>query len=154
MFPSPCGAWVLSTHGANITYNPSFPSPYGAWVLSCDNDASLNTLSCRFRPLTGHGFYLTELFDDRDAAMVSVPLRGMGFITARSSRRLLPTSFRPLTGHGFYLITNKHYELGDVSVPLRGMGFILDPDDYRNRAVMFPSPYGAWVLSSSGPSFE
>ena len=101
-----------------------FQSPYGAWVSSLASvreNARINVVSV---PLRGMGFIECGIHINAENK-VSVPLRGMGFIGEYECIYVQQFSFRPLTGHGFHQDTREKPSKNEkVSVPLRGMGFI------------------------------
>ena len=102
----------------------------------------------RFRPLTGHGFYPCLRLRRKAAERCFRPLTGHGFYLRWASIIVFSQRFRPLTGHGFYPHSCwRTVCASTVSVPLRGMGFIGMAYLRRLRGCLFPSPYGAWVLS-------
>ena len=128
----------------------------GLWFLSAEQDQAVGPFPLRFpSPYGDYGSYLyREKVDDERliGLLVSVPLRGLWFLSAASSapnKRRRRKGFRPLTGIMVLIVAMAKARTAcrqdEVSVPLRGLWFLsITLGDMMKQSYIakFPSPYG------------
>ena len=167
VFPSPCGDYGSYHEVAPWEADEEqseFPSPcgdYGSYRPTLTEKAGNALLG--FRPLAGIMVLIfgKSMRAPRQGGAVSVPLRGLWFLSVRIARLFFTSvlCFRPLAGI-MVLITarptmNNRKRPKGVSVPLRGLWFlslnnIKVDGDY---SIEFPSPcgdYGSYQAEKQG----
>ena len=147
VFPSPCGDYGSYHEVAPWEADEEqseFPSPcgdYGSYRPTLTEKAGNALLG--FRPLAGIMVLIfgKSMMAPRQGGAVSVPLRGLWFLSVRIARLFFTSvlCFRPLAGI-MVLITarptmNNRKRPKGVSVPLRGLWFLSSRKTGRRKVI-------------------